>query len=63
MSKEIIFFMVAATIYGAVLYMLVRPGSNGPQLVNNIFNALSDLVRGSVGYSYDASTGKWASPT
>jgi hypothetical protein len=60
--KDNVFFLVAATIYGAILYMLVRPGSNGPTLVNNIFNALSDLVRGSIGYSWDSKTGKWTAP-
>jgi hypothetical protein len=62
MNKEIVFWVVAATIYGAILYMLVRPGSNGPTLVNNIFNALSDLVRGSVGYSWDTNSKKWQAP-
>lgn len=60
MSKDLIFWFVAATIYGAIIYMLVRPGSKGPTLVNNIFNALSDLVRGSVGYTW--SNGKWQAP-
>ena len=62
MSKDMVFYLVAATIYGAILYMLVRPGSKGPDLVNNVFNALSDLVRGSVGYTWDTTSKKWQAP-
>lgn len=57
-----VFTFIAAIIYIAILYMLVRPGSNGPTIVNNIFSALSDLVRGSIGYTYDTQTGKWSAP-
>jgi hypothetical protein len=53
---------IAGAIYLAILYMLVRPGSNGPTIINNIFSTLSDLVRGSVGYTFDSSTGKWTPP-
>ncbi len=61
--KEQLFTLVAAVFYIAVIYMLVRPNSNGPTLVNNVSNVLSDLVRGSIGYSYDASTGQWVGST
>lgn len=60
--KDGIFFFIGAVIYLAILYMLVRPGSNGPTIVNSIFSALSDLVRGSVGYTYDSSSGSWTAP-
>lgn len=41
---------MAGGIYLAILYLLARPGSKGPAIVNNIFNALSDLVKGTTGY-------------
>lgn len=63
MTKDAVFTFIGAIIYLAILYMLVRPGSNGPTLINTIFSSLSDLVRGSVGYTYDSSTGSWTTPT
>jgi hypothetical protein len=62
MSKDMIFTLIAAMFYVAIIFMLVRPSSKGPTIVNNVFNAFSDLIRGSVGYTYDSSTGKWAAP-
>lgn len=62
MIKDNIFALVVAMIYLAILYTLVRPGSKGPSLVSNISNALSDLIRGSIGYTFDQSTGKWNPP-
>jgi len=63
MTKDAVFTFVAAIIYLAVIYTLVRPGSKGPTIVNNVFNALTDLVRGSIGYTYDSQTGSWNTPT
>lgn len=60
--KDLAFWFVAASIYGAILYMLVRPGSNGPVLVTNVLNNLSDLVRGSIGYTWDSTNKKWVTP-
>ncbi len=60
--KDSAFSFIAAIIYLAILYMLVRPGSKGPTIINTVFSALSDLVRGSVGYTYDSSTGDWTAP-
>lgn len=60
MTKDGVFSLVAAMIYLAILYMLVRPNSKGPALVNTVFNALSDLVKGTVGYTY--SSGGWTAP-
>jgi hypothetical protein len=62
MTKDSVFTFVGAIIYLAILYMLVRPGSNGPVIISNIFGALSDLVRGSVGYTYDSTNGSWTAP-
>ena len=63
MTRDAVFTFIAAIIYLAVIYTLVRPGSNGPVIVNNVFNALSDLVKGSIGYTYNSSTGSWNTPT
>jgi hypothetical protein len=62
MSKDQIFTLIAAVFYLGILYLLVRPTSKGPTIVNNIFNAFSDLIRGSIGYTYDSTTGSWTAP-
>jgi hypothetical protein len=36
-------------IYLAVLFVLVRPGSQGPTLVNNVSTGLSNLVNAGTG--------------
>lgn len=36
-------------IYLAVLFVLVRPGSQGPTLVSNVANGLSSLVNAGTG--------------
>lgn len=63
MNKDTIFWLIGGIMYVGLIYALVRPGSKGPELVTNIFNALADLVRGSAGYSYDKTTGKWTAPS
>lgn len=62
MTKDAIFTWIAAVFYIAIVYILVRPSSKGPAIVTNVFNAFSDLIRGSIGYTYDSSTGKWNTP-
>lgn len=62
MNRDTIFTFVAAIIYLAILYMLVRPGSKGTGLVSSVSNALADLVRGSIGYTYDPNSNKWSAP-
>jgi uncharacterized membrane protein len=52
-------YFIAAIIYVAILYTLVRPGSKGTVLIGSIGSALSDLVRGVAGQTYDKTTGKW----
>jgi hypothetical protein len=61
-NRDTVFTFVAAIIYLAILYMLVRPNSKGPTLVKNITSALSDLIRGSVGYTYDPKNQQWSAP-
>lgn len=54
-------WFIAAVIYLAILYVLVRPGSKGPAIITSIFGTLSDLVKGTVGYTY--SNGSWEAPS
>lgn len=53
-------WFVAAIIYLAILYTLVRPNSNGPTIINTLFGTMTDLVKGTVGYTY--SNGSWEAP-
>lgn len=63
MTKDSIFSLIAAVFYVAIIYMLVRPSSMGPNIINQVSSAFADLVRGSIGYTYDSSTGKWNAPS
>jgi hypothetical protein len=56
-------YFVAAIIYLAILYTLVRPNSNGPTIIENLFSTMTDLVRGTVGYTYNTSSKSWEAPT
>jgi hypothetical protein len=56
--KEKVSWFIAATIYLAILYTLVRPGSKGTVIIGSIGSVLTDLVRGSTGETY--SDGKWS---
>lgn len=58
--KENITFFIVGVIYLAILFTLVRPGSTGANLVNTIFSAFTDLVRGVAGQTYNTSTGTWS---
>jgi hypothetical protein len=53
-------FFIAAIIYVAILYTLVKPGSKGTAIIGNIGAAMADLVRGVTGQTFDQSTGKWS---
>jgi hypothetical protein len=56
-------YFIAAIIYLAILYTLVRPNSNGPTIIENLLSTMSDLVRGTVGYTYNTSTKSWETPS
>lgn len=58
--RDKIAYVIAAVIYVAILYTLVKPGSKGTAIVGNIGSALADLVRGVAGQTYDKTTGKWS---
>lgn len=62
MNKDQIFTWIAAFFYLAILYILVRPGSAGPNIVTNVLGAFADLVRGTVGYTYDPNSNQWSPP-
>lgn len=47
-------------LYIAIIYLLVRPGSNGAQTVGTFFQTFADLVRGVTGETYDSSTNTWS---
>lgn len=59
MSDKIGFFIVAI-IYIAILYVLVRPGSNGAQTIQTITSTFADLVRGVTGETFNGSTNTWS---
>jgi hypothetical protein len=62
MSKDMVFTLIAAVFYIAIIYVLVRPSSQGPSIIESVFGAFADLVRGTVGYTYDPSSGQWQAP-
>lgn len=62
MTVDRAFTLIAATFYIAIIYVLVRPNSKGPVIVTSVANAFSDLVRGTIGYTFDPKTGQWSAP-
>jgi hypothetical protein len=48
MGKDVGAFLVAL-VYLAVLFVLVRPGSQGPTLVGNVSSGLTNLIKASTG--------------
>jgi hypothetical protein len=58
--KDQIITFIAGAIYVAIVYTLVRPGSKGTTIIGSVGTALSDLVRGVAGQTYDSGTGKWS---
>lgn len=54
MTKDLGTFLVGV-VYLAVLFVLVRPGSQGPTLVSNVSNGLKGLITAGTG------GGTWAS--
>lgn len=48
MTKDIGAFLIGV-VYLAVLFVLVRPGSQGPTLVTNVSNGLKNLITAGTG--------------
>lgn len=45
--------------YIAGIMTLVRPSSKGPQIINSVLGALTDLVKGVTGYTVGGSNSLW----
>lgn len=48
MSKDFGTFLIGI-VYLAILFLLVRPGSNGPGLVQNVASGLTNLIQAGTG--------------
>jgi hypothetical protein len=48
-SKGTVALIVIAIIYVAALFVLVRPGSKGPQLVGSVSTGLTNLIKAATG--------------
>jgi hypothetical protein len=48
MAKDFGTFLIAV-VYLAVLFVLVRPGSQGPTLINNVATGLSSIINAGTG--------------
>lgn len=57
MSKDLGTFLVGI-VYLAVLFVLVRPGSQGPSLVSTISDGLTNLINAGTGGGGWSGTGK-----
>jgi hypothetical protein len=58
--RENIGFFLVGILYISTVYVLVRPNSNGPAIINSLFSTFADLVRGVSGETYNTSTNKWS---
>lgn len=58
--RDSITFVIIGAIYLATLYVLVRPNSTGPQIIQNVLATFGDLVRGVAGQTYNSQTGQWS---
>lgn len=58
MRDQIGVFLVGI-LYLVILYVLVRPSSKGPTIINSILGTFADLVRGVSGQTFDSSTNSW----
>jgi hypothetical protein len=61
--KERVTWFIAAIIYLAILYSLVRPGSKGTILVASITGTLTDLIHGVSGQTFNSKSGQWETGT
>lgn len=59
MGDKVSLFLVGI-LYLAILYVMVRPQSKGPTIVEAVLGTFSDLVRGVTGQTFNSSTGKWS---
>ena len=47
--RDSIWYLIAAIFYLAIVMLLVRPSSKGPQIIGDVLDALSALVKGVTG--------------
>lgn len=47
--RESIWYVIAAVFYLAILMLLVRPSSKGPQILGDVLDALTALIKGTTG--------------
>lgn len=59
--KATIGTFAAGILYLAIVYALVRPGSNGATVITSFLDTFTDLVRGVAGQTYNSSSGTWSS--
>lgn len=48
MTKDLGAFLIGI-VYLSVLFVLVRPGSQGPTLISNVGNSLTGLIKAGTG--------------
>jgi|HubBroStandDraft_5_1064220.scaffolds.fasta_scaffold596137_2 hypothetical protein len=53
--RDSVWYIVIAAIYLAILMLLVRPSSKGPQIVGQLLDALGDLLKGTTGFGTQSS--------
>jgi len=53
--RDSVWYIVIAAIYLAILMLLVRPNSKGPQIVGQLLDALGDLLKGTTGFGTQTS--------
>jgi hypothetical protein len=58
--KDQIGWFIAAIVYLAILFTLVRPHSKGAAIVGYMFTTFTDLVRGVSGQTYNTTTKTWS---
>jgi hypothetical protein len=58
--RENIGFFLVGILYISTIYVLVRPNSKGPAIVNSLFSTFADLVRGVSGETYNSSSNTWS---
>jgi hypothetical protein len=58
--KENIGFFLVGILYISTIYVLVRPNSNGPKIINSLFSTFADLVRGVSGETFNSTSNTWS---
>lgn len=43
-------YLIVGAVYLGILMLLVRPSSNGPAIINQLFDAFASLLKGTTGF-------------